>query len=107
MVSAISGSVQAVQYSSSAGSDNATQEAALEQQIQALEDQAKATQDQVDAAKLQQQIAALEAKLDALKAADKAKQADQNQSAPSAAALRQTEFDGEPATETQSNEFWM
>ncbi|TPK94683.1 MULTISPECIES: hypothetical protein [unclassified Mesorhizobium] len=104
MVSAISSSVQAVQYSSSTSSDDAAQEAALEKQIQALEDQAKAAQDEADAARLQQQAAALQAKLDALKAAD-AKKADQGQSTTSAAAARQAEFDNEPRT--QSHLFTM
>ncbi|MER9303356.1 hypothetical protein NKJ06_14115 [Mesorhizobium sp. M0293] len=105
MVSAISGSSQATQYSSSSSSSNAAQEAALEKQIQDLEDQAKAITDQVKAAQVRQDIAVAQAKLDALKAADKAAKADQGQSAPSAAALRQAEFDGEKTT--SSNEFWM
>ncbi|QPC93516.1 hypothetical protein [Mesorhizobium sp. INR15] len=111
MLGAISASSQAQQYSAPSSSDNAAQEAALEKQIQALKDQAKAAQDQVDAAKQQQDIAALQAKLDALKAADAAKaadkaaKADQGQSTPSAAALRQAEFDGEKTT--PSNAFWM
>ena len=105
MVSAILGSSQATQYSSSSSSSNAAQEAALEKQIQDLEDQAKAITDQVKAAQVQQDIATAQARLDALKAADKAANADQGQSAPSAAALRQAEFDGEKTT--QSNEFWM
>ncbi len=100
MVSAISSSVQAVQYASSTSSDSAAQEADLQKQIQALQDQAKAAQDQVDAARLQQQAAALEAKLNALKAADAAKQVDQNQSTTSAAAARQAEFDNEPTTQS-------
>ena len=98
MVSAISSSIQSVQYSSSASSDDAAQEAALEKQIQTLQDQAKAAQDAADAARLQQQAAALEAKLDALRAADKAKQADRNQATTPAAAARQAEFDNEPTT---------
>ena len=107
MVSAISGSSQATQYSSSSSSSNAAQEAALEKQIQDLEDQAKAIKDQVQAAQVQQDIAVAHAKLDALRAADadKAAKAAQNQSTPSAAALRQAEFDGEKTT--ASNEFWM
>ena len=84
---------------------NAAQEAALEKQIQELEDQAKAITDEVKAAQVRQDIAVAQAKLDALKAADKAAKADQSQSAPSAAALRQAEFDGEKTT--SSNEFWM
>ena len=56
---------------------------------------------------MQQDIAVAQAKLDALRAADadKAAKAAQSQSTPSAAALRQAEFDGEKTT--ASNEFWM
>jgi hypothetical protein len=54
---------------------------------------------------VQQDIAVAQAKLDALKAADKVAKAAHSQSAPSAAALRQAEFDGEKTT--SSNEFWM
>ncbi|MBB6407620.1 hypothetical protein [Mesorhizobium sangaii] len=97
MVSAISGSSQATQYSSSSSSSNAAQEAALEKQIQDLEDQAKAIKDQIQAAQVRQDIAVAQAKLDALRAAE-------SQSTPSAA-LRQAEFDGERTT--ASNEFWM
>ncbi|WP_214471729.1 hypothetical protein [Mesorhizobium sp. dw_380] len=105
MVSAISGSSQATQYSSSSSSSNAAQEAALEKQIQDLEDQAMAITDEVKAAQVRQDIATAQAKLDALRAADADKAAAQSQSTPSAAALRQAEFDGEKTT--QSNEFWM
>lgn len=99
MVSAVSGSSQATQVTSSSVSSNAAQEAALEKQIQTKEDEAKSVKDQVQAAKLQQEIAALKAKLEALKAADKEKVS------PSTASTRQSEFDGNATT--NKTLFWM